>query len=76
MYILYFKVTVTLCYYKLELLGGLKMLLTIIFLTTFQLVVQKFVKKTQSTLSNHITEGTTHVIMKTGLLGAGHQILY
>ncbi|NWW20209.1 BRCA1 protein, partial [Falcunculus frontatus] len=29
------------------------------------LVVQKFVKKTQSTLSNHITEGTTHVIMKT-----------
>lgn len=46
------------------------MLLTIIFLTTFQLVVQKFVKKTQSTLSNHITEGTTHVIMKTGLLGA------
>ncbi|NXS29770.1 BRCA1 protein, partial [Pomatostomus ruficeps] len=29
------------------------------------LVVQKFVKKTQSTLSNHITEETTHVIMKT-----------
>ncbi|NWV46964.1 BRCA1 protein, partial [Daphoenositta chrysoptera] len=29
------------------------------------LVVQKFVKKTQSTLSNHITKGTTHVIMKT-----------
>ncbi|NXS22117.1 BRCA1 protein, partial [Mystacornis crossleyi] len=29
------------------------------------LVVQKFAKKTQSTLSNHITEGTTHVIMKT-----------
>ncbi|NXL13029.1 BRCA1 protein, partial [Setophaga kirtlandii] len=29
------------------------------------LMVQKFVKKTQSTLSNHITEGTTHVIMKT-----------
>ncbi|NWW56999.1 BRCA1 protein, partial [Ifrita kowaldi] len=29
------------------------------------LVVQKFVKKTQSTLSNRITEGTTHVIMKT-----------
>uniref|UniRef100_A0A8C3R170 RING-type E3 ubiquitin transferase n=1 Tax=Cyanoderma ruficeps TaxID=181631 RepID=A0A8C3R170_9PASS len=29
------------------------------------LVVQKFVKKTQSTFSNHITEGTTHVIMKT-----------
>ncbi|NWY70527.1 BRCA1 protein, partial [Erithacus rubecula] len=29
------------------------------------LLVQKFVKKTQSTLSNHITEGTTHVIMKT-----------
>ncbi|NXN89714.1 BRCA1 protein, partial [Bombycilla garrulus] len=28
-------------------------------------VVQKFVRKTQSTLSNHITEGTTHVIMKT-----------
>ncbi|NXB70717.1 BRCA1 protein, partial [Donacobius atricapilla] len=31
------------------------------------LVVQKFVKKTQSTLSNHITEGTTHVIMKTDM---------
>ncbi|NXK67452.1 BRCA1 protein, partial [Sylvietta virens] len=30
-----------------------------------RLVVQKFVRKTQSTLSNHITEGTTHVIMKT-----------
>ncbi|NXY58135.1 BRCA1 protein, partial [Callaeas wilsoni] len=30
-----------------------------------QVVVQKFAKKTQSTLSNHITEGTTHVIMKT-----------
>ncbi|NXC05401.1 BRCA1 protein, partial [Orthonyx spaldingii] len=29
------------------------------------LVVQKFVKKTQSTLSNHMTKGTTHVIMKT-----------
>ncbi|NWV28855.1 BRCA1 protein, partial [Origma solitaria] len=29
------------------------------------LLVQKFVKKTQSILSNHITEGTTHVIMKT-----------
>ncbi|NWW37620.1 BRCA1 protein, partial [Panurus biarmicus] len=29
------------------------------------LVVQKFVKKTQSTLSNHFSEGTTHVIMKT-----------
>ncbi|XP_063259950.1 breast cancer type 1 susceptibility protein isoform X1 [Prinia subflava] len=29
------------------------------------LMVQKFVKKTRSTLSNHITEGTTHVIMKT-----------
>uniref|UniRef100_A0A8D0FGE0 RING-type E3 ubiquitin transferase n=1 Tax=Strix occidentalis caurina TaxID=311401 RepID=A0A8D0FGE0_STROC len=29
------------------------------------LVVRKFVRKTQSTLSNHITEGTTHVIMKT-----------
>ncbi|XP_062484840.1 breast cancer type 1 susceptibility protein isoform X5 [Pezoporus occidentalis] len=29
------------------------------------LVVQKFVRKTQSTLSNHVTEGTTHVIMKT-----------
>ncbi|NXI13469.1 BRCA1 protein, partial [Irena cyanogastra] len=29
------------------------------------LVVQKFVKKTQSTLSNRITEETTHVIMKT-----------
>ncbi|XP_009977917.1 PREDICTED: breast cancer type 1 susceptibility protein [Tauraco erythrolophus] len=29
------------------------------------LVIQKFARKTQSTLSNHITEGTTHVIMKT-----------
>ncbi|NWT88807.1 BRCA1 protein, partial [Lanius ludovicianus] len=29
------------------------------------LVVQRFVRKTQSTLSNHITKGTTHVIMKT-----------
>ncbi|NXW53841.1 BRCA1 protein, partial [Eurystomus gularis] len=29
------------------------------------LVVQKFARKTQSTLSNHITDGTTHVIMKT-----------
>ncbi|KAM6295431.1 breast cancer type 1 susceptibility protein [Aegotheles albertisi] len=29
------------------------------------LAVQKFARKTQSTLSNHITEGTTHVIMKT-----------
>ncbi|XP_010141210.1 PREDICTED: breast cancer type 1 susceptibility protein [Buceros rhinoceros silvestris] len=29
------------------------------------LVVQKFARKTRSTLSNHITEGTTHVIMKT-----------
>ncbi|XP_065554944.1 breast cancer type 1 susceptibility protein isoform X1 [Lathamus discolor] len=29
------------------------------------LVVQKFVRKTESTLSNHVTEGTTHVIMKT-----------
>ncbi|KAF1658056.1 hypothetical protein FQA23_0004698, partial [Aptenodytes patagonicus] len=29
------------------------------------LVVQKFARKTESTLSNHITEGTTHVIMKT-----------
>ncbi|NXA09272.1 BRCA1 protein, partial [Sapayoa aenigma] len=29
------------------------------------LLVQKFVRKTQSTLSNHVTEGTTHVIMKT-----------
>ncbi|KAF1561086.1 UNVERIFIED_CONTAM: hypothetical protein FQV15_0005634, partial [Eudyptes pachyrhynchus] len=29
------------------------------------LVVQKFARKTQSALSNHITEGTTHVIMKT-----------
>ncbi|XP_030901066.1 breast cancer type 1 susceptibility protein isoform X2 [Melopsittacus undulatus] len=29
------------------------------------LVVQKFARKTQSTLSNHITEGTTHIIMKT-----------
>ncbi|NXW04607.1 BRCA1 protein, partial [Fregetta grallaria] len=29
------------------------------------LVVRKFARKTQSTLSNHITEGTTHVIMKT-----------
>ncbi|NXE56728.1 BRCA1 protein, partial [Casuarius casuarius] len=31
------------------------------------LVVQKFARKTQSTLSNHITEGTTHVIMKTDI---------
>ncbi|NXI62052.1 BRCA1 protein, partial [Anseranas semipalmata] len=30
-----------------------------------QLVVQKFARKTQSTFSNHITDGTTHVIMKT-----------
>ncbi|NWS76307.1 BRCA1 protein, partial [Crotophaga sulcirostris] len=30
-----------------------------------QLVVQKFARKTQSTLSNQFTEGTTHVIMKT-----------
>uniref|UniRef100_A0A663MK63 RING-type E3 ubiquitin transferase n=1 Tax=Athene cunicularia TaxID=194338 RepID=A0A663MK63_ATHCN len=29
------------------------------------LVVRKFARKTQSTLYNHITEGTTHVIMKT-----------
>ncbi|NXK93429.1 BRCA1 protein, partial [Formicarius rufipectus] len=29
------------------------------------LVVQKFARKTQSTLCNHITEGTTHVVMKT-----------
>ncbi|KAM9267476.1 breast cancer type 1 susceptibility protein [Morus bassanus] len=29
------------------------------------LVVQKFARKTQSILSNHVTEGTTHVIMKT-----------
>ncbi|KAM6312199.1 breast cancer type 1 susceptibility protein isoform 2-T3 [Podargus strigoides] len=29
------------------------------------LVVQKFAQKTRSTLSNRITEGTTHVIMKT-----------
>ncbi|XP_074892744.1 breast cancer type 1 susceptibility protein isoform X2 [Buteo buteo] len=29
------------------------------------LMVQKFVRKTRSTLFNHITEGTTHVIMKT-----------
>ncbi|XP_030321654.1 breast cancer type 1 susceptibility protein [Calypte anna] len=30
-----------------------------------RLMVQKFARKTQSTLSNHITEGTTHVIIKT-----------
>ncbi|NXR08163.1 BRCA1 protein, partial [Semnornis frantzii] len=30
-----------------------------------RLVVQKFARKTGSTLSNHVTEGTTHVIMKT-----------
>ncbi|NXG53399.1 BRCA1 protein, partial [Psilopogon haemacephalus] len=30
-----------------------------------RLVVQKFARKTWSTLSNHITERTTHVIMKT-----------
>ncbi|XP_031822206.1 breast cancer type 1 susceptibility protein isoform X2 [Sarcophilus harrisii] len=29
------------------------------------MLVQKFARKTQSTLSNQITEGTTHVIMKT-----------
>ncbi|NXC42236.1 BRCA1 protein, partial [Penelope pileata] len=29
------------------------------------LVVQKFARKTRSTFSNHITDGTTHVIMKT-----------
>nr|XP_038024676.1 breast cancer type 1 susceptibility protein isoform X1 [Anas platyrhynchos] len=29
------------------------------------MVVQKFARKTQSTFSNHITDGTTHVIMKT-----------
>ncbi|XP_075579001.1 breast cancer type 1 susceptibility protein isoform X1 [Pelecanus crispus] len=29
------------------------------------LMVQKFARKTRSTLSSHITEGTTHVIMKT-----------
>ncbi|NXY47823.1 BRCA1 protein, partial [Ceuthmochares aereus] len=29
------------------------------------LMVQNFARKTQSTLTNHITEGTTHVIMKT-----------
>ncbi|KAM6368906.1 breast cancer type 1 susceptibility protein [Pluvialis apricaria] len=29
------------------------------------LVVQKFARKTHSTLSNHITEETTHVVMKT-----------
>ncbi|NXS96388.1 BRCA1 protein, partial [Jacana jacana] len=29
------------------------------------LVVQKFARKTHSTLSNHITEGTTHVVMRT-----------
>ncbi|XP_030396997.1 breast cancer type 1 susceptibility protein isoform X4 [Gopherus evgoodei] len=31
------------------------------------LLVQKFARKTQSTLSNQITEGTTHVIMKTDM---------
>ncbi|NXD17188.1 BRCA1 protein, partial [Nothocercus nigrocapillus] len=31
------------------------------------LMVQKFARKTQSTLSNHMTEGTTHVIMKTDM---------
>ncbi|NWI14109.1 BRCA1 protein, partial [Crypturellus soui] len=31
------------------------------------LVVQKFARKTQSTLSNHMTKGTTHVIMKTDM---------
>ncbi|XP_035203712.1 breast cancer type 1 susceptibility protein isoform X2 [Oxyura jamaicensis] len=29
------------------------------------MVVQKFARKTQSTFSNHISDGTTHVIMKT-----------
>ncbi|NXU53673.1 BRCA1 protein, partial [Turnix velox] len=32
---------------------------------TEHLMVQKFARKTHSTLSNHITEETTHVIMKT-----------
>ncbi|OXB55296.1 hypothetical protein ASZ78_014090 [Callipepla squamata] len=40
-------------------------LLVVDFLTSFQLMVQKFARKTQSTFSNHITDGTTHVIMKT-----------
>ncbi|KAM8795375.1 breast cancer type 1 susceptibility protein [Eudromia elegans] len=31
------------------------------------LMVQKFARKTHSTFSNHITEGTTHVIMKTDM---------
>uniref|UniRef100_A0A8D0GAK7 RING-type E3 ubiquitin transferase BRCA1 n=1 Tax=Sphenodon punctatus TaxID=8508 RepID=A0A8D0GAK7_SPHPU len=35
--------------------------------TCFQLLVQKFARKTRSTLSNQITEGTTHVIMKTDM---------
>ncbi|XP_071584436.1 breast cancer type 1 susceptibility protein isoform X2 [Heliangelus exortis] len=30
-----------------------------------RLMVQRFARKTRSTLSNHITEGTTHVIIKT-----------
>ncbi|XP_013056360.3 breast cancer type 1 susceptibility protein isoform X2 [Anser cygnoides] len=32
---------------------------------TEHMVVQKFARKSQSTFSNHITDGTTHVIMKT-----------
>ena len=40
-------------------------MLAVHFLTAFQLMVQKFARKTQSTFSNHITDGTTHVIMKT-----------
>ncbi|OXB71102.1 UNVERIFIED_CONTAM: hypothetical protein H355_015875 [Colinus virginianus] len=42
-----------------------RVLLVVDFLTSFQLMVQKFARKTQSTFSNHITDGTTHVIMKT-----------
>lgn len=40
-------------------------LLAVHFLTAFQLMVQKFARKTQSDFSNHITDGTTHVVMKT-----------
>ncbi|XP_036613923.1 breast cancer type 1 susceptibility protein [Trichosurus vulpecula] len=46
--------------------GSLRMSLVASGLTPKEhMLVQKFARKTQSTLSNQITEGTTHVIMKT-----------
>ncbi|XP_072502704.1 breast cancer type 1 susceptibility protein [Notamacropus eugenii] len=51
---------------KKEGTGNLRMSLVASGLTPKEhMLVQKFAKKTQSTLSNQITEGTTHVIMKT-----------